>query len=115
MSYLGGGVADFTGPAWLDGTKQNPERILSPYQTQLFESMVNALEQMSKIQIPSMPNFGDIELSGNGGVSVGDIIVNVDNLDTDDDYEELAEKVSDVLMERIGKTTVVGGLRINSF
>lgn len=112
--YAAGGIADFTGPAWLDGTKQNPERILSPYQTKLFETMVQALEKMSTISIPSMPNFGNLELTGSGGVNVGDIIVNVDNLDTDDDYEELAEKVSEVLMERIGRTTVVGGLRINS-
>ena len=61
-----------------------------------------------------MPNYGGVNTSGNGGVSVGDIIVNVDNLDTDDDYETLAQKVSDILMEKIGKTTVVGGLRINS-
>lgn len=111
--YAKGGIADFTGPAWLDGTKQDPERILSPYQTKLFESMVQALEKMSTISIPSMPNFGNLELTGNGSVNVGDIIVNVDNLDTDDDYEELADKVSEVLMERIGRTAVVGGLRIN--
>jgi len=113
--YKSGGYADYTGLAWMDGTKQNPEAVLNPYQTKLFESMVKAMEQMSRIQIPTMPSFGDLELAGNGGVSVGDIIVNVDNLDTDDDYETLAQKVSDILMERIGRTTVVGGLRINSF
>lgn len=112
--YKRGGIADFTGPAWLDGTKQDPERILSPYQTKLFESMVQALERMSTISIPSMPNFGGITSGSESNVSVGDIIVNVDNLDTDDDYEELARKVSEVLMERIGRTAVVGGLRINS-
>lgn len=111
--YAKGGIADFTGPAWLDGTKQDPERILSPYQTKLFETMVQALEKMSTISIPSMPNLGNIDMTGSGGVNVGDIIVNVDNLDTDDDYEELADKVSEVLMERIGRTAVVGGLRIN--
>ena len=112
--YKNGGIADFTGPAWLDGSKRNPERILSPYQTKLFESMVQALEKMSTISIPSMPNFGGITAGSESNVSVGDIIVNVDNLDTDDDYEELARKVSEVLMERIGRTAVVGGLRINS-
>lgn len=113
--YRSGGIADFTGPAWLDGTPSEPERILSPRQTELFETMVKALESMSRITIPTMPNFSDLDLTGSGSVSVGDIIVNVDNLDTDDDYEELAKKVSDILMERIGRTTVVGGLRINSF
>lgn len=115
LPYATGGIADYTGLAWLDGTKDKPERILSPYQTMLFESMVDALESMSRITIPSMPNLGGIDVGGNGPVSVGDIIVNVDNLDTDDDYEELAQKVSEILMERIGRTAVVGGLRINSF
>ena len=111
--YKNGGIADFTGPAWLDGSMRNPERVLSPYQTKLFESMVQALERMSTITVPTMPNFGKMDMTGGGSVSVGDIIVNVDNLDTDADYEELADKVSDVLMERIGRTAFVGGLRIN--
>ena len=113
-AYGRGGMASFTGPAWLDGSPQDPERILSPYQTKLFETMVEALERASRVVIPGMPNYGDATVNGGNPVSVGDIIVNVDNLDTDDDYEELAKKVSDVLMERIGKTTVVGGMRINS-
>ena len=109
-----GGLAKGTGLAWLDGTQQDPERVLSPYQTKLFETMVHALEQMNNIYVPSMPNFAGLETSGGNPVSVGDIIVNVDNLDTDDDYEELARKVSEVLMEEIGRTAVVGGLRIRS-
>ena len=50
-----GGLANFTGPAWLDGTKSNPERILSPRQTKLFESMISSLEQTannSNINVP---------------------------------------------------------------
>ena len=112
--YKKGGMADYTGPAWVDGSPQDPERILSPYQTKLFESMVQALERMSMINISSMPNYGNAVAAGGNPVSVGDIVVNVENLDTDDDYEELAEKVSSVLMERIGRTSVVGGLRIGS-
>ena len=112
--YAKGGLAYNTGLAWLDGTRQDPERVLSPYQTKLFDTMVQALDSISKISIPSMPNFGNMQTGSSNSVSVGDIIVNVDNLDTDDDYEELADKVSEVLMERIGRTTVVGGLRINA-
>jgi len=108
-----GGIADFTGPAWLDGSPMNPERVLSPYQTELFETMVQALEKISTVNVPSMPNFGGMHTGNSNTVSVGDIIVNVDNLDTDDDYEELADRVSSVLMDRIGKTAVIGGLRIN--
>lgn len=114
-TYGRGGLANFTGPAWLDGTATLPERVLSPYQTELFETMVQALEQISRITIPGMPYFGEnFAGGGSNAVSVGDIIVNVDNLDTDADYEELAEKVGAVLMEQIGQTAVIGGLRIRS-
>ena len=112
--YKEGGLANYTGPAWLDGTQQDPERVLSPYQTKLFESMVQALEQMSRISIQPMQNYVDVPASGTTGVSVGDIVVNVDNLDTEDDYEEMADKVCEILMERIGQTAAIGGLRIRS-
>ena len=112
--YKKGGIADYTGPAWVDGSPQDPERILTPYQNKLFESMVSALEKMSTLTIPSMPNFGALQTTGANPVSVGDIIVNVDNLDTDDDYEEMADRVCEILTERIGRTAVVGGLRIRS-
>lgn len=113
-AYKLGGLADYTGPAWVDGSPQDPERILTPYQTKLFESMVRALETISTIPISTMPNMSGLQSTGANPVSVGDIIVNVDNLDTDDDYETLAEKVGEVLMEKIGRTAVVGGLRIRS-
>lgn len=111
--FASGGMADYTGPAWLDGSATMPERILSPYQTELFETMVHALESASRINVQTAPNFENLKTTGNS-VSVGDIIVNVDNLDTDDDYEELADKVGEVLMERIGKTSAIGGIRVRS-
>ena len=114
MKYASGGEASSTGLAWLDGSLQEPERVLSPYQTKLFNSMVEALQNIDRISVPGMSNLGNIQSTGSNPVSVGDIIVNVDNLDTDDDYEELAQKVSEVLMDRIGKTSVIGGLRIRS-
>ena len=113
-TYQTGGLATSTGPAWLDGTASNPERVLSPYQTKLFEVMVNALENINRLSIPTMSNMSGIQTSGGNPVSVGDIIVNVDNLDTDDDYEELADKVGTVIMERLGRTAAIGGLRIRS-
>jgi hypothetical protein len=112
--YKRGGIADYTGPAWIDATPDEPERILTARQNQLFETMVHVLEQASRISVPSMRGYGDMNFGNGSQVSVGDIIVNVDNLDTDDDYDELARKVSEILMERIGRTAVVGGMRINT-
>ena len=106
-----GGMADFTGPAWLDGTKTRPERILSPVQTELFESLVRSLETMAKVRIPSLPAFGDDLTAGGNPINVGDIIVNVDKMDNDADYEELAERVFETIMARLNRGSVVGGIR----
>ena len=112
-AYAKGGMAYNTGLAWLDGSPTEPERILSPYQTELFESLVQAMETMSRITIPSMPfvDYGDN--AGASAVNVGDIIVNVDKMDTDADYEAMAQKVFDALMERLNRGSVVGGIRFS--
>ena len=38
--YLHGGLVDFTGPAWVDGTKKKPEAFLSAKDTELLKSKV---------------------------------------------------------------------------
>ena len=95
-----GGIEDFTGPALLDGTTTAPERILSPVQTELFEKLVASLETMARIRVPSMDAFDGGITSGGTPINVGDIIVNVDKMDTDADYEELAERVFETIMSR---------------
>lgn len=113
MAYASGGIADYTGPAWVDGTKSRPERVLSPVQTELFDSLVRSLEELSRVRIPTMPYaYGSNALSGTGSVSVGDIIVNVDKLETDQDYEEMAEKVLAYMMDTLNRGAVVGGIRV---
>lgn len=109
--YESGGLAYHTGPAWLDGTLSKPERVLSPKQTELFEQMVASLEQVARVNIPSMPNIGEYMSGKDGGYVIENITVNVDNLDTDDDYDELAEKVGEALMNKMSRGTVVGGIR----
>lgn len=91
---------------------EGKERILTPYQTTLFDSLVRAMDTISHAYIPSMPVLGaDVAGNGNPPINVGDIIVNVDKMDTDADYEDMAEKVFNALMERINRGNVVGGIR----
>ena len=44
--YATGGYVDYTGPAWVDGTKSRPEYMLNATQTQQFETLVAALSSM---------------------------------------------------------------------
>jgi hypothetical protein len=44
--YKNGGLVDFTGMAWLDGSKSRPERVLSAEQNNMFTKLMD-----------SFPNF----------------------------------------------------------
>lgn len=113
LYYARGGIADFTGPAWLDGSKRNPERILSPRQTELFDILVSSLEDLS-VHVPSFPSFDWArEGSTDGGFSFGDIVINVAHLDSDTDYDDMAERVLDSVMQKINRGNVVGGIRFS--
>ena len=74
QKYASGGFADYTGPAWLDGTKSKPEAVLSAKQTELFISLRDMLER-----------FGQ---SGGFNNSYGNTYVDLDvNADIGSDYD----------------------------
>lgn len=112
--YASGGLNTSTGPAWLDGTPQKPERILSPYQTELFEDMIATLHALKTINVPTMPAFGNDTVShAQPALTFGDVIIQVDKLDDDTDYDELAEKFFDHVLEKSGRVQSVGGIRLS--
>ena len=93
--YKAGGLANFTGPAWLDGTPSKPEAVLNPRQTKLFESMVSSLEQASNNSninsvLGSSYNIGDINTS-----------INVAKLDNQTDIDKVAKAVEDKIVKTI--------------
>ena len=82
-AYKTGGLADFTGPAWLDGTKSHPEYVLNADQTERFFSLVDILEgwdKKDKSNTKSGDNYFDIQ-------------INVEELKDDYDVEQLANKI----------------------
>lgn len=95
QSFLKGGLANYTGPAWLDGTKSNPERILSPRQTKLFESMVSSLEKSA--------NNSTINSGFNSSYNIGEIntTIKVDKLDNQTDINKLVKQVEDKIVKDI--------------
>ena len=109
--YKDGGRITSTGPAWVDGTETNPERILNAKQNSLFETLVNSMEQMSRINVPSLPALGSDWTGGGAPVNVGDIILNVDKLESDDDYSAVADKVIEMIMEKVNRGSAIGGIR----
>ena len=81
--YKTGGLADYTGPAWLDGTKSKPELVLNATDTDNFIQLRDILRE-SGVADRSAQNSGD---------NYYDIDINVDELSSDYDVEQLADKI----------------------
>lgn len=109
--YANGGLVNNTGLAWLDGTATKPERVLSPTQTKLFEEMVSSLQEMKRIGVSSPILAGIDRQSVAGGYTVGDVIVNVEKLETDEDYEKIGRRVMESIMRPLNRSSAIGGIR----
>lgn len=84
--YATGGIADFTGPAWLDGTPSKPELILNAQDSKNFILLKDALSNISSGTItPSGDNYYDIS-------------INVDKLSSDYDVDQVANKIKRMIV-----------------
>ena len=111
--FARGGIADFTGPIQIDGTKANPERILSATQTKLFEGLVASLEQMNRVRVAPMKYNGEAVTNNKSyGYNFGDINIKVERLDSDRDIEDLADKVKESIVESMTRGRAVGGIAL---
>ena len=55
--YATGGIADFTGPAWLDGTKSKPELVLSASDTQNILATVESVRKLDSSTLRLLNNY----------------------------------------------------------
>lgn len=90
-AYKTGGIADFTGPAWLDGTKSKPELILNAKDTENFIMLKDILRSfMASRSTVAGDQRGDMYF---------DIDINVDEISNDYDVDELAGRVKKELTD----------------
>ena len=89
-AYKTGGLADFTGPAWLDGTKSRPELVLNQKDTQNFIQLKDILASLMNGSQTSTENNGDITY---------DIDINVESIGSDYDVEQVANRVKSLINE----------------
>lgn len=89
--YKTGGFADFTGPAWLDGTKSRPELVLNQKDTQNFIQLKDILASL-------MTGGSHISTENNGDITY-DIDINVESIGNDYDVEQVANKVKSLINE----------------
>lgn len=89
-SFKTGGLADFTGPAWLDGSRSHPEMVLNAADTENFIMLKDILNSILK---RTSNAFGTTASELNF-----DIDINAD-LSSDYDVEQLADKVKGIIYD----------------
>lgn len=89
-AYKTGGLADFTGPAWLDGTKSHPELVLNARDTENFIQLKDILSNVLKRDSNKTENSGD---------NYFEIHIDVERIEDDYDVEQLANKIKGIIQQ----------------
>ena len=84
--FKSGGYADFTGPAWLDGTPSHPEAVLSAADTERFIALIDTLRSL------------EADGAGSSGDNYFDINIEVGSVSGDYDVERMADKIKEIIV-----------------
>ena len=96
-SYKTGGLADYTGPAWLDGTPSKPELVLNAADTKNFLALKDVLSRAVHSSNSVSNSYGDATF---------EININVDHLNNDYDVDRVAERVKKIIVKDAGYRNV---------
>lgn len=84
--YLTGGLADYTGLAWLDGSKSKPELVLNAKDTENFIVLKDILSDVLK---------GGLSRTKNSGDNYYDFHITVEEIANDYDVEKMIQKIKE--------------------
>ena len=90
--FATGGFADFTGPAWLDGTKKRPEAVLNALQTKHFIRFTNVLDTLFGGHLNLMTPTQSIQKGGDANYTFH---INVDQMASDYDVDRLIKRIEE--------------------
>lgn len=96
-SYKTGGLADYTGPAWLDGTPSKPELVLNAADTKNFLALKDVLSRAVHSSNSVSNSYGD---------ATYEININVDHLNNDYDVDKVVERVKKIIVKDAGYRNV---------
>ena len=88
--YATGGLADYTGPAWLDGTPSKPELVLNAQDTKNFIALKDVLSK-------AIGSTSSVENTSNNATF--EININVDHLNNDYDVDKVVERVKKKIVQ----------------
>ena len=100
--YANGGKVYSTGPAWLDGTQQRPEAVLTALQTEHFIQFTDAIDKIAA---------GGASTTSTGTVNIDNIQFNVESMSSPEDGEAAFNMFVNKFKE-IGNQT---GIKVNTF
>lgn len=100
--YETGGLVDYTGPAWVDGTKTKPEAFLSATDTENIRQMMDIMNiLLSNFSTSSKSTYE----SSSSVVSPNiEVTVNVDSISSDYDVDQATERVKQNILDAYNKT-----------
>ena len=90
--FAKGGLVDFTGPAWVDGTSSNPEAFLNAQDTRNFTELKQILSSLLRAD-----RFAGFDLSNLQGGDCN-IYVTVDQIASDYDVDEAVARIKEEIM-----------------
>ena len=96
--YKTGGLADFTGPAWLDGTKSKPEIVLNAQDSANFIALRDVLSEILH-GTSSFTSSNEQAKQQSNGDAYYDIQIQVDSISNDYDVDSLAERLKQDLLD----------------
>lgn len=97
QGYKTGGMVDFTGPAWLDGTRSKPESVLSAADTQ---NLLNLTDVLGNLRKNTAKGTTQTNISNDINIEI-----KVDRVDSDIDINKLADTIGDKVKKSIYKDT----------
>lgn len=95
--YATGGYVDYTGPAWVDGTKAKPEYMLNSTQTAQFEKLVSILDSI----FVKAPNYSthNIPTQETSQEAIFNFNIDVQKMNNDYDVDQMINRIQKKLSE----------------
>jgi hypothetical protein len=93
--YLNGGLADYTGYAYVDGTPEEPEGFLTAEDTR---RIGEAAKILSDVPVLDRDSESSTVVNNGGDISV-EINLNIDHISSDVDIDEMIKKVKEEVVE----------------
>ena len=93
IAFKNGGLVDYTGPAWVDGTPSKPEAFLSASDTEMIREFID----LQKLTF-TRPSTDSFTRTNNYGDPVFNIDINVDSISSDYDVDRLVERVHEDIL-----------------